>query len=411
MIFLSFAPEFNFSRAIRHLLTIGSKKHSAKLKEELQNRYQGTHVQLFHNGRTALSEAIKAIVPKGSHIVVNGLTCYAVHQAVKAADCNPIYVDINSQDFNFDINQLSLTLSEDPKIKAIIIQNHLGLAADIVSIEKLAEKYGLIIIEDLAHCAGSHYADGREMGTVGAVAALSFGKNKSIDTTEGGALVIRETASALGVKPAKAKSLRPVTTGEVGGTVARDDGPTPIRSSRRQVLPRIADRARDRIYPITGWLIRKTYGIGLGKAIASCAFKTGAIVRSAEGDVNPRLRPAHWQAKLALRQLRELNQTAKIRAQFAAQYGYPKTSSIIRIPFLVSGRSVLLKTLQTHGIHLNDSWYDIPVSPKRYYHKVDFPEKSCPVASRVASQMLNLPLLPKNKLKPALEIIQKAILT
>lgn len=376
MVFLSFAPEFNFARAIKHLLAIGTSRHSRALKTELQNRYQGINIQLYHNGRTALSEAIKALVPAGSSIAINGLTCYAVPQAVKAAGCTPVYVDINAQDFNFDTAKLGETLKSDTSIKAIIIQNHLGLAADIVTIERLAKKHQLIVLEDLAHCAGSHYADGREVGTVGAATALSFGKGKSIDTTEGGALIIRHASAFM-------------PTG--------------------QKLPKLADRIRDRIYPIIGWTIRKTFRIGLGKAIAVCAFKTGALKRSAEGKIAPHLRPAHWQAKLALNQIKQLDQTAKTRAKFAVRYGYPKTSALLRIPFLVNHREQLQKTLKTKGFFLDDSWYEIPVGPERYYHKANFPEKSCPTAVKVASQMLNLPLLPADQLRPALKIIQKEV--
>jgi len=377
MIFLSFAPQFNFARATGHLFAIGHKKHSEDLKADLKKRYQGESAQLFHNGRTALSEAIKALVPEGSKVAINGLTCYAVPQSVKSANCTPVYVDINTTDFNFDIDQLSKILTEDPRIKAIIIQNHLGLAADIVAIEKLAKKHQLIIIEDLAHSAGSHYLDGREVGTVGHATALSFGKGKAIDTTEGGALVLLQKAEA------------------------------PLK----QFVPKLSDRARDRIYPITGWLIRRTYRIGLGKAITACSMKSGAIKRSAEGKVEPHLRMTHWQAKLALKQLRKLDQTAKTRAKFAAKYGHPKTSSILRIPLLVNNRDALLKKLRAKNIFLDDSWYDIPVSPKRYYHKADFPEESCPTATMAASQILNLPLLPESKLQIALQIIQSEVIT
>lgn len=384
MIFLSFAPEFSFLRAIRHLFTIGTKRHAKALKTELQHRYKGAEVRLYHNGRTALAEAVRALVPKDSKIAINGLTCYAVPQAVKTAGCTPVFVDINTRDFNFDIDKLQKTLETDPKIRAIIIQNHLGLAADIITIEKLAKKHHLVIIEDLAHCAGSRYSDGREVGTVGAGVALSFGKGKAVDTTQGGALTLRPN-----------------------DTIKQEAAP----AEHRQTKPKFTERARDRIYPITGWLIRKTFRIGLGKAIAACSLKTHVITRSAEGKVDPSLRPAHWQAKLALKQIKALDQTAKQRSSFALEYGHPKTSSILRIPFLVNDRDKLLTKLRAHSIFLDDSWYEVPVSPKRYYSKANFPETDCPVATRVASQMINLPLLPKNKLEKALEIIRPEIIT
>jgi dTDP-4-amino-4,6-dideoxygalactose transaminase len=337
-------------------------------------------------------------VPKGSRVAINGLTCYAVPQAVKAADCVPVYVDINAQDFNFDIEELGKILTSDPKIKAVIIQNHLGLAVDIKAIEKLAKKHDLTIIEDLAHCAGSHYADGREVGTVGDATALSFGKSKAIDTTEGGALVLR-------VAPSFALE----EDMEDGRARERASSEVIVGATSRQVLPALADRLRDRIYPITGWKVRQAFRIGLGKAVVAFVFKTRLVTRSAEGRVNPRLRLTHWQAKLALEQFKNLNQTAKTRAKYAAQYSYPKTSSILRIPFLVNNRNRLLKQLQKHNIFLDDSWYDVPVSPKRYYARSNFPETSCPVATRVAGQMLNLPLLPEEKLKTALDLIRPEV--
>jgi len=379
MIFLSFATEFDFVRACKHLCAVGSRKHFEALVSELRQRYRGAEVRLYHNGRTALSEAVRALVSEGSHVAINGLTCYAVPQAVKAAGCTPVYVDVNERDFNFDAKRLGETLAADPKIKAVIVQNHLGLAADIGAIEKLAKKHGLAIIEDLAHCAGSHYGDGREVGTVGAAAALSFGKNKAVDTTNGGALVLRIATSRS------------------------------TESPQRQVTPQLADRIRDRIYPITGWLIRKTYRVGLGRAIAACAFKTRAITRSAEGKVDPRVRLAHWQAKLALQRMKDLGQTAAERAKYATRYGYPKTSSVLRIPFLVNNRDRLIKKLKKHNVFVDDPWYDVPVSPKRYYARSDFPEKSCPTATRVASQMLNLPLLPESELENALEIVRPEV--
>lgn len=379
MIFLSFANEFNFTRTLKHLFAFGTDRNSQKLCKVLVQHYGASDARLYHNGRSALSDTIKTLVPAGSQVAINGLTCYAVPQAVKSANCQPVYVDINHQDFNFDIAKLTKTLQNQPEIKAIIIQNHLGIPADIAAIEKLAQKHQLVIIEDLAHCAGSHYKDGREVGTVGAAAALSFGKGKAIDTTEGGALVLRSPDAKLSARPQKP--------------------------------PRPADRLRDRFYPILGWLIRKTYPIGLGKLIAAAAFKTHAITRSAEGRVQPGIRLTHWQAKLALKQFQNLSQITKFRTKFAAAYHYPETAALLRIPLLVNNRNQLLVKLRQKGIYLDDSWYQVPVAPARYYSKADFPESDCPVTVQVAGQMLNLPLLPKSQLQSALKIIQPEIIS
>ena len=372
MIFLSFAAEFSFKRALKHLFAVGTQKHSDALKLTLQSRYHGSSSYLYGNGRTALSEALRHLVPANSSVIINGLTCHAVPQAVKSANCTPIYVDINDQDFNFDIQKLTQVLDNNKTISAIIIQNHLGLATDIVAIEKLAKKHNLVIIEDLAHSAGSHYTDGREMGTIGSATALSFGKGKSIDTTEGGALVLRDEPS----------------------------------SSFLQSAPPLSNRLRNRFYPILGWTIRKTYSIGLGKLIATTAFRLRFITRSAEGKIQPHIRPAHWQSNLALQQIKQLNHTAQKRLKYTSYYkSAPSSSSILRIPLLVNHRDQLLGQLRSQRVYIDDPWYDVPVSPRRYYHRANYPENDCPTAVRVAQQMLNLPLLPKTQLDPIIKII------
>ena len=341
MIFLSFAPNFTIGSALRHLFIPATHRSSANLQSALSARYGGK-AYLYYNCRSALSEALRATVPKGSKVAISGLTCYAVVQAVRAAGCTPVYIDIRKSDLHFGAEELEKSAKG---CKAIIVQNMLGLPADIAAIENYAEKSGALIIEDLAHSAGIKYADDREAGTIGCVAVLSFGKNKSLDTTHGGALILRQP-------PLRA--------------------PTIAKKS-----PKLSSRFRDRVYPITGWLIRKTYPIGLGKLIAAFAFKIHLISRSADGSVTPSVRLAHWQSKLALKQLSSL-----------------KNSSPLRNHILIEDRDSAIKKLHKHGIFLDEIWYSPPISPARYYHLADYHEDNCPVATQVAKTILNLPSHP-----------------
>ena len=51
----------------------------------------------------------------------------------------------------------------------------------------------------------------------------------------------------------------------------------------------------------------------------------------------------------------------------------------------------MLKKLQKHGYYFGGFWYEKPVSPERYYKKVHFPEKECPVAVEVSEKIINFP--------------------
>jgi dTDP-4-amino-4,6-dideoxygalactose transaminase len=394
-VFNSFAANFSAKQTFRHLFSCGNNKHSADLISALKKRYSASDVALYSNGRSALAAAIKATVPAGSKIAINGLTCYAVIQAVRAADCEPVYIDISPVDLNLSASRLDQVLRKITDIKAVIVQNTLGYTTNIKSIEKIAKNYSLVIIEDLAHCAGARYTDGREVGTVGAAAALSFGKGKAIDTVSGGAVVISQNNQSAGQNAA----------------LSRADFLNPARR------PKTSDNLRARFYTFFGLLIRSLYSLKIGKLLASLLFKIHFIKRSADGRVDFKTKLPNWQAKLALTQLKHLNQTAKSRVKTAQQIAKslnilhlsaPVFDAPLRVPVIVKNREALLKKLNKSGFHLDDIWYDVPVSPRRYYAKVNFPEKDCLETVQISQDIINLPTFyPLDKLTPAIDIIKE----
>lgn len=75
------------------------------------------------------------------------------------------------------------------KPKAIIPVHLYGMPADIDAICRVAERYGIPVLEDAAEALGSEF-EGRKCGTFGALGALSFNGNKMITTSGGGALIV-----------------------------------------------------------------------------------------------------------------------------------------------------------------------------------------------------------------------------
>lgn len=367
MIFLGQAANYSFGAMLKHLFACGRPRHSLALRQALAQHYQVSgsepeqRVLLYHTGRSALCAAVIATMPKGSAVIITGLTCIAVVRAVRAAGCIPVFADINPETFQFDEQTLQKAIDKCKhmryNVKAIVVQNTLGRPLEVSAVEKIAQRHQLTIIEDLAHCAGRFYPDGREVGTVGAAVALSFGKGKAIDTIEGGALVLRDPELKMPNPPA--------------------------------FRPRRADRWRDRWYPCFGWLIRGFYHLHLGKALTAVLLKMHWIAKSADAELNLDVALTHWQAKLALAQLAKL----------------PKT--VLREGLLVRDRHQLLEQLAAKGYFLDEIWYDVPVSPARYLKEANFNAEECPETARIAGQMLNLPTYyPAEKLQPVRELIQ-----
>ena len=389
MIFLSHAATFNLKMAWHHLLARGHDEDRYKLINHLEKRYEGK-VVLYYNCRTGISEAVRTLVPAGSAVAVNGLTCIAVPQAIEAAGCAVKYLDVDQATLNFDAKKLDQAARTNPKLKAVIIQNMLGITVDIAPIEAVAKKHRLVIIEDLAHCAGAHYPDGRPTGTVGDATVLSFGKGKVIDTSHGGALVLRSTDKTIGALAEPTKR------------------------------PTAADNFRDRIYPIINIPIRKFWRIKVGPAAVAAALKLKLITKSADGDILPDTTINNWQARLALEQISTLEERATFRRGYADatldELGDVTTPSEvlragsvpIRLPLLVHERTYLIKQLKKLGYYLDDIWYDVPVSPKRHYAKTKFPEEECPEATRIATQLINLPTdIPLEALAGSVHIIRR----
>lgn len=380
MLFTSFAANYSVKDIIRHVFAAGTSKDSLRLTKAISKRYGG-EVLLYQNGRSALAATIMAKVPKGSGVIINGMTCYAVVQAVKGAGCEVVYADIG-EDLNFTTESLQESTKKHKGVRAVIIQNHLGVPVD-QSVIKMARKLNLTIIEDLAHSAGVKYADGREAGTVGEAAILSFGKGKSIDAVTGGAAIIR--------------------------------GDSLVELTAPSRVARYSERVQDRFYPFWGWLVRGQYPVGVGKVLAKIMFSCGLARKSGEGRVNLDNRLTHWQAKLAIRQFERLDEIAVERRRVAERIGkqlglkeFEEGAAPLRVAVRRSNREEILKQLRKAGYYFDDIWYDAPVAPRRYYSRVDFPEKECPEAVEAANTLMNIPThYSAKKLEGVIKILRK----
>ena len=365
--YLGMAARYTGEEIWRHTFAIGRKEDCRELEQYLRRRYGGdndddTRVILCKNGRSGLCLALKAYFDKGDAVIVNGFTCYAVYEAVRAAGLTPVWADISREDLNFDLKKLEKLNSKN--IKGIIVQNSLGNPVDIEAVEKFAKKHNLTIIEDLAHSAGVKYLDGREAGTVGAAAAFSFGKDKSIDTVSGGAVVLRGSCKHEIKAPSKS--------------------------------PRPSDHMRARFYPMLGAFCRGMMVVRAGGVLMRLLIRIHWVERSADNKLDLERKISKFEARLALSQFKNLRKS-----------GEPA----LREFYLVQNRDEVLKELRLNRYFFDGLWYEKPVSPQRYYKKVHFPEADCPEAVFVSEHIINFPTYySKDKLTRARKIVEKNLI-
>ena len=369
--FNSLGSNHTFSSALRILFAGGGASAKKRLTEYLETRYGGRAI-LMYKGREALRLALSS-VPENAAVAINGYTCWAVYQAVQESGHTCHYLDISDTSLNFSAQILREALTSNPAIKAVVIQNTLGLPCDIEGIASLCRERGLVLIEDVAHSIGTTYANGAEAGTVGDFVILSFSQDKVIDAVAGGALIIRN------------KKYQEMTA-----------------------LPKkvpLTQQLKDRLYPLLAWKIRAAHSLYIG-AIVHGLFRGLRILSRPLPDAGSS--DAHelpsWYCTEILRQYSTLEKITQHRREIAAVYAGVIDKSLLvsedvallarstnlRFPILFEQRDDLIEYLKARNVYVGDVWYDAPVGPKRFLNRTDY-RGQCPTAEKIARMMVNLP--------------------
>ncbi|MCD6408001.1 DegT/DnrJ/EryC1/StrS family aminotransferase, partial [bacterium] len=104
-------------------------------------------------------------------------------------NCIPVFVDIDYETMNIDVNKIEDAITE--KTKAILVVHLHGLPVDMDRVKEIAQKYNLKIIEDACQAHGAKFK-GKKVGTFGDCAAFSFNQNKCLCSGEGGMFVTND---------------------------------------------------------------------------------------------------------------------------------------------------------------------------------------------------------------------------
>lgn len=139
---------------------------------------------------TSLHIAVAALgIGAGDEVIVPSFTWISTANAVEYMGAKPVFIDIELSTFNLDIAELERLIT--PRTKAIIPVHLFGLPANMTAIMAIAEKHGLVVIEDAA-CGFDSHVDGKHVGTIGDIGCFSFHPRKSITTGEGGMITTND---------------------------------------------------------------------------------------------------------------------------------------------------------------------------------------------------------------------------
>jgi len=147
----------------------------------------GKHALAVNSATAALQLSLDAIgLRPGDEVLVPTYTFTATAEVITYFGARPVLCDSLPGAFNIDPVDAERRVTE--KTRAIIPVHMAGEPCDLAAIHRIAERYGLHVIEDAAHALPAAY-QGRRIGAVSELTAFSFYATKTITTGEGGMLL------------------------------------------------------------------------------------------------------------------------------------------------------------------------------------------------------------------------------
>lgn len=145
---------------------------------------------LASNGTLALFLGLLSLgIGRGDEVIVPDFTFIASAGSVAFTGAKPVFVDINVDSLNIDVEKIEGAITEETK--AIMPVHIYGQSADMDPILRLAKKHNLKVIEDSAESYGVFYK-GKHTGTIGDVGIISFFADKTVTCGEGAVILTND---------------------------------------------------------------------------------------------------------------------------------------------------------------------------------------------------------------------------
>ena len=172
----------------------GNGKYTQLCQKFFEERYKIKKCLLTTSCTDALEMAAILIdIKEGDEVIMPSYTFVSTANAFVLRGAKIIFADSRADHPNMDETKLEALITS--KTKAIVPVHYAGVACEMDTIMKLANKYNLYVIEDAAQAVDSYYIgkNGKQaLGSIGHLAAFSFHETKNIISGEGGLLAIND---------------------------------------------------------------------------------------------------------------------------------------------------------------------------------------------------------------------------
>ena len=169
-------------------ITTGPK--TARFEAMCQEYLECKHAIAVSSCTASLQLALAAAnVGQGDEVITTPISWPATSSVVIHQGAMPVFVDVEPDTLNIDASKIEAAIT--PRTKAILPVHMAGQPCDLDRIRAIAQRHGLVVIEDAAHAMGAEY-HGQKIGSISEATAFSFYPIKNMTTIEGGLLATND---------------------------------------------------------------------------------------------------------------------------------------------------------------------------------------------------------------------------
>lgn len=181
---------FYISQAVLSGHLAGDGKFTRLCQSWMEERFGGLKVMLTTSCTSAMEMcAMLCDIKPGDEIIMPSFTFVSTANAFVLRGAAIRFVDVRNDTLNIDESLIESAITE--RTRLIVPMHYAGVACDMDTIMKIADKHDLLVVEDAAQGVDATYKE-RYLGTIGHLGAYSFHETKNFICGEGGALVIND---------------------------------------------------------------------------------------------------------------------------------------------------------------------------------------------------------------------------
>ena len=374
MIVPRFVPSISLAVALAGLLRglVSRDGVSAEYARQIRTFFGTRHVVLFPQARIALYAIVRALLPRGSEVIVSAYNVPVVIEYLEAAGARLEYVDIEEGGFNMDVSRAIEAIGENTR--AIVVSHMYGRGVDFADLVPLCREKGILIIEDAAQAFGSSLESrdariGRALcGTVGDIGVFSTGIYKKFSTLLGGFVVTDDTKLFEKIRDFKAERCQSRSRG-LPIVSAMLDALKLIVASNRLLFPLVFSLFKESIRSINTRDDKK-------RGVIDPDRLPYALFETLQSRLGIRSFPAHERTKAAF-----VENAAVLWQRLAGNSAAgPSRCEYLHYPVLVPDRRAVVAEINALG-------YDL--GPGKFFN---YGKGRCPIAERAVRENLSLPI-------------------